>query len=363
MNIEIVLLKKMAKFFKSMLCMLVQWICLCLFMMEIIVSIIYYLKPSFASLETIPSIVTWCVFITLLFVEMYKQRFSRHGNMVWFCTIIFFTPVVVAIGPVYDDLDLYEPVSVMFPYGIEILLKLGDYWLCFSKILDFATVFFSKENLYVKLPVLMEKYTLITVTISWMLIFLIKNVKKQKTLFRMRNKLFVINIFDIVLLLIFICVIVYDFTVNNQTIVNKNMFIEYNQVVFYLTMLLFTFCLFFIIKTLKEVNDKQYRFYIGYFLLFLFTPTIISLDITGNNLSNANLFVKPYGIQLISKLLKSFCLFDVKYYFDIQTLWSKSMENIYYFAELMNIFITPCFYVGFIIHKKRKSEIVNYNYL
>ena len=227
--------------------MLVQWICLCLFMIEIIVSIIYYLKPSFASLETIPSIVTWCVFITLLFVEMYKQRFSRHGNMVWFCTIMFFTPVVVAIGPVYDDLYLYEPVSVMFPYGIEILLKLGDYWLCFSKILDFATVFFSKENLYVKLPVLMEKYTLITVTISWMLIFLIKNVKKQKSLFRMRNKLFVINIFDIVLLLIFICVIVYDFTVNNQTIVNKNMFIEYNQVVFYLTMLLFTFCLFFII--------------------------------------------------------------------------------------------------------------------
>lgn len=292
------------------------------------------------------SVITWIEFYIFLFLFLQFSRL-KYLYILLGVVLIFFTPSFVAVGKALES--GYYPYLFFKPYGIVLL----------STFANFSSEYRSLVSLLVHSNTITGLELLSLTTISIVYYRIIKRKAEGLKLFiksiTQNVKLIKITIYFIVLscFLIFF----WDYYISTDYCNQFEYGCEYylirsSQYIYSVTWIIFSLLLLLFFKA-KIKTRIDYGLLI--FCLIFFTPTIVSIDVEFQNVYyEPNAFIKPYGVQLISKIIQGFDITTLKGYSDLHSLFNHAAKSVTARVELVNLFLTPCMY-GYIIYRKIKK--------
>lgn len=301
------------------------------------------------------SIITWILFYVFLFLFFkYSSKSKRINQMLWIY-VIFFTPSFVAIGEALES--GYYPYLFYIPYGIELFTKITisfQHWLG-----NWEQMSLSNLLIYSNTIARLELLSIIIITTIYYTIFNYKRDNKQISIHSITQNEKLIKI--IIYLITVSCFLIFfwDYYIStdycNQFQYScEYYFIRSSQYIYSVTWIVFSLLLLILFKA-KITSKLDYSLLLA--CLVFFTPTLVSIDVEFQNIYyEPNAFIKPYGVQLISKIISGFHLTKLKGYSDLHSLFKYANKNSTAMLELINLFLTPCIYT-YIIFLKFKNNM------
>ena len=291
------------------------------------------------------AIITWILFYIFLFLFFKYSHKLKKTNLILWIYVIFFTPSFIAIG---DALESgYEPYLFFKPYGIVL----------FSIFVNISHEYLSLDGLmmYSNIEVGLELLSLMLIPTLY---FTILSNKKNPINFNVFNNMRLIKIMIYLIIVSCFLITFWDYYVStdfcNQFQYSCDYyFIRSSQYIYSVTWIVFSLLLLIFFKT-KITSKLDYSLLLA--CLVFFTPTIVSIDAEFQNIYyEPNALIKPYGVQLISKIISGFHLATLKGYSDLHSLFKYANKNSTAMLELINLFLTPCIYTYMIFIKFKKN--------
>lgn len=299
------------------------------------------------------SILTWILFYVFLFLFFKFSHKSQKLNKNLWIYVMFFTPSFVAVGEALES--GYYPYLFFIPYGIELFTKITigfQHWIgnwdhrSLGDLLRYPNIIIGLELLSLT-TISIVYYRIIKRKAEGLKLF-IQSITQNVKLIKITIYFMVLSCF-----LIFF----WDYYISTDYCNQFEYSCEYylirsSQYIYSVTWIIFSLLLLLFFKA-KIKTRTDYGLLI--FCLIFFTPTIVSLDVEFQNVYyEPNAFIKPYGVQLISKIIQGFHITTLKGYSDLHSLFKHAAKSVTARVELVNLFLTPCVY-GYIIYRKIKK--------